>query len=105
MADSPYSALRARLVSRTVAHYLPPTFRVRAAADDSGERLRFDALLDLLPSHRAKYAPRPKTWLVTGARAAARAPPSSSTPSRSSTVRHPASSSTTAPSASWTCRG
>ncbi|MEU4044362.1 HEAT repeat domain-containing protein [Streptomyces antibioticus] len=66
MADSPYSALRARLVSRTVAHYLPPTFRVRAAADDSGERLRFDALLDLLPSHRAKYAPRPKTWLVTG---------------------------------------
>ncbi|MDG9718520.1 HEAT repeat domain-containing protein [Streptomyces sp. DH24] len=66
MSGSPYSALRARLVSRTVEHYLRPTFRVRDSAEDSGEYLRFDALLDQLPDHRSKFAPKPKTWLVTG---------------------------------------
>ncbi|MGC0327622.1 HEAT repeat protein/nucleoside phosphorylase [Streptomyces sp. SAI-170] len=66
MSGSPYSELRARLVSRTVRHYLRPTFRVRGSVDDSGERLRFEALLDQLPSHLAKHEPRPKTWLVTG---------------------------------------
>ncbi|MGQ4417887.1 HEAT repeat domain-containing protein, partial [Streptomyces sp. SAS_269] len=30
------------------------------------ERLRFDALLDQLPSYLTKYEPIPKTWLVTG---------------------------------------
>ncbi|WP_251093428.1 HEAT repeat domain-containing protein [Streptomyces sp. Caat 7-52] len=66
MSGSPYSALRARLASRTVEHYLRPTFRVHNSADDSGERLRFDSLLDQLPAHRSKPEPRPRTWLVTG---------------------------------------
>ncbi|WP_052844936.1 HEAT repeat domain-containing protein [Streptomyces sp. NRRL S-31] len=66
MSGSPYSAMRARLVSRTVEHYLRPTFRVRNSADDSGERLRFDTLLDQLPRHRSQPEPRPKTWLMTG---------------------------------------
>ncbi|MGW1910825.1 HEAT repeat domain-containing protein [Streptomyces sp. NPDC002076] len=66
MSSSPYSAMRARLVARTVEHYLRPTFRVRDSADDSGDRLRFDALLDQLPEHRSKPEPRPKTWLVIG---------------------------------------
>ncbi|MGW1809076.1 HEAT repeat domain-containing protein [Streptomyces sp. NPDC002078] len=66
MSSSPYSAMRARLVARTVEHYLHPTFRVRDSADDSGDRLRFDALLDQLPDHRSKPEPRPKTWLVIG---------------------------------------
>ncbi len=66
MSGSPYSAWRARLVSRTVEHYLRPTFRVRNSADDSGEHLRFDAFLDQLPNRRARFEPKPKTWLVTG---------------------------------------
>ncbi|MFF9767448.1 HEAT repeat domain-containing protein [Streptomyces sp. NPDC014636] len=66
MSGSPYSAMRARLVSRTVEHYLRPTFRVHGSADESGERLRFDALLEQLSAHRSKSDPRPKTWLVTG---------------------------------------
>ncbi|MEV6963302.1 HEAT repeat domain-containing protein [Streptomyces sp. NPDC051207] len=53
-------------MSRTVEHYLRPTFRVHNSADDSGEQLRFDAFLDQLPAHRANSAPRPRTWLVTG---------------------------------------
>ena len=67
MTGSPYSAMRARLANRTVRHYLPPTFRLRDSTDESAvERLRFDALLDQLPSYLTKYEPIPKTWLVTG---------------------------------------
>ncbi|MFF4967308.1 HEAT repeat domain-containing protein [Streptomyces sp. NPDC001037] len=66
MSGSPYSAMRARLASKTVQHYLRPTFRVRDSADESPERLGFDALLDQLPSYRPKYDPVAKTWLITG---------------------------------------
>ncbi|SER37702.1 NACHT domain-containing protein, partial [Actinokineospora terrae] len=66
MSESPYSAMRARLADRTVKHYLRPTFRLHNSADDSVERLRFDALLDQLPSHLTRHEPSPKTWLLTG---------------------------------------
>ncbi|MEU5366297.1 HEAT repeat domain-containing protein [Streptomyces sp. NPDC005925] len=39
---------------------------MRNSADDSGEHLRFDAFLEHLPNRRAKFEPKPKTWLVTG---------------------------------------
>ncbi|WP_370966306.1 HEAT repeat domain-containing protein [Amycolatopsis sp. cg9] len=67
MNGSPYQAMRARLAARTVKQYLRPVFRVHTSGDDSGERLRFGALLDQLPAPTPGGGrPRPKTWLVTG---------------------------------------
>ncbi|MFI6449659.1 HEAT repeat domain-containing protein, partial [Kitasatospora sp. NPDC050543] len=66
MSSSPYSAMQARLMGRTVKHYFRPTFRVRNSADDSSGHLHFDAFLDQLPARQSKFEPRPRTWLVIG---------------------------------------